>query len=223
MKNTFLMSLFLVTACGSNSINDAGGYNSKNVQTTTIETDHPESLQVVSSTETPITFTVEEDGQVKGFVHSPSFHLTVPATTTITVSPFLNASAGSTLQTENFGYFNALVKNNSSAVWAKTDIFLSVRFATVASQFQDASNDILVTSIDKPVNGAEAETVTTIPQCTTAGCGTRAYSFCNATVGACAAKQVINTNANNLSILGNFSVPAGTYNGTLTWELVTTP
>lgn len=174
---------------------------------------------VVAAVDIKVQLSIESDGSLRLSSAEP-LNLTVPSATTLTVSSFLNASAGSTMGREDFGYFNVAVKNNSNSVWNKTDIYVSVRFAAAGSQFQ-SPDAVLTTYIDKPLVGSEAETVTAIPVTATAGAGVRAGTICNAAAGACAAKPAINQTLQNLRIQGDFGVPAGTYTGTLTFELTT--
>lgn len=183
---------------------------------------------VVDSLELDLSLSVSPNGTAYLSALEPSTLdasplLTVPASTSLTVYSFLDSTAGDTLQTEDFGYFNVKVKNNSSAIWNKSDIYLSVRFSSAGNTFQTVSGDVLTTQIMKPVNGGEGELLSTIPTCGTAGCGVRAFTYCNATAGSCPSKPSINTQFQDIRILGNFNVPAGTYNGTLTFDLVVSP
>lgn len=213
-------SMMLVTACSDGTGFTSSGPTGHEVNAVPTEVPVLEGHNVVGSTTTQLSF--DTSGGHLTQLPTALNLVTVPSMTSVTVTSFLNATAGSSLQYETFGYFDAVVKNNSSALNGKTDIYLTVRFALAASQFEDAGSDVLVTSIVKPAIGTEASTTNLIPTSAVAGSGVRAFSFCNAASGnPCAAKPVIDAFPADMEIIGNFAVPAGAYSGTLTWELTT--
>lgn len=217
---SYLLGLLLLASCGSetHTLAPLETVQKPGKQSPAVKPSLP-AANVIDSVAVPVTFNVDING---GVSLSEGFSLvTVPSSTNLTVYTYLNSSAGSSLGVEEFGYFNVNVKNNSNAIWNKTDIYLGVRFAAAGNVFQSADGT-LVTSIIKPTIGAEAESVTAIPT-GAAGTGVRAYSLCNATVGACAAKPSFNATYNGIKISGNFNVPAGSYAGTVTFELLSTP
>jgi len=214
MKHLFLTSLLSLAACGG-SVHRLPAMKTVKPSNST-PTSPKKPATVIDSVSVPVALTVHADGS---YSMEESFSLvTVPASTAITVYSYLNSSAGSSLGVEEFGYFNVKVKNNSSAVWNKTAIYLGVRFSVIGNTFQ-SPDATLVTSIIKPAIGAEAEAVTAIPT-GLAGTGVNAYSICNATVGACAAKPSYNNTFYGIYISGDFKVPAGSYSGTVTFELL---
>lgn len=211
-------TLGLLFACGSSS----GFTGSTYVGTPPVApTSAPVALNhghVVSSIEVPLSLDVDH-----GHVLSTALSLiSVPSASNIVIYPFLNAAAGNSLQNEIFGYFDAAVQNNSNALNSKTDIYLALRFASAATQFTDSTTDTLTISVIKPQIGSEASAINAVPVSATAGSGVRAYTFCNVASGSpCASHPVVSSFVSNVQVMGNFNVPAGTYNGTMVWELVT--